>query len=248
MITSTEETLQSVIQYQFKNAELLTQSLTHKSFRLPSEKGVNNERLEFLGDAILGCILSLKLTQAFPEDDEGVLSKKRAALVNLETLQEVAVELQLGELLRLGKGESQTGGAKKPRLLASAVEALLGAIFLDGGYESVSQVVDRIFSPRVSSLDSTNTQPRDFKTQLQEKVQRYGALTPEYKLVSSEGPDHDKTFNVEVLVVGEIFGMGIGKSKKNAEQEAARQALQSEKLELNLEIKKNSDKRIEHEV
>jgi ribonuclease-3 len=182
---------------------------------------------EFLGDAVLGLALSEVLIKSFPQDAEGTLSKKRASLVNEKTLFEIALELNLDQVIRLGKGEAQTGGAKRSRLLASALEAIIGAIFLDSGFDASKDFVKRIFANRVMNVENEGGFVEfDFKTKLQEKIQKLNGSIPEYLVLDSSGPDHDKQFLVQVKFQNQILGEGSGKSKKQAEQEAAKVALE----------------------
>jgi ribonuclease-3 len=227
--------LEASLGYRFTSPELLSLALTHKSFAYEQNGGVNstranNERLEFLGDAVLDLALGDLLMRAFPDDTEGALSKKRASLVNEETLARLALGLKLEELVRLGKGETKTGGLFKPRILASGLEAVFGAIFLDAGFTGALDVVARLFEPLVTELAvSTVDYQLDFKTRLQEMIQEKRRATPTYRIETESGPDHDKTFEVSVWVAGEVLGYGTGKSKKAAEQDAARQALEKMK-------------------
>lgn len=219
--------LQKKIQFQFKNVELLARALTHKSFAHElREKGEDNEKLEFLGDAVLDLVLGEYLMELFPEDGEGGLSKKRASLVNEEVLSKLALGLELPKLLQLGKGETLTGGAQKPRLLASAYEAVLGALFLDGGYEVVRKFAREDFAELIKGLDPAQDFVRDYKTRLQELMQKETKEAPVYELISEEGPPHDKAFTVCIRVKEVNLAMGSGRSKKIAEQEAARKALE----------------------
>jgi ribonuclease-3 len=219
--------LETKIQFQFKNRDLLARALTHKSFAHElREKGEHNEKFEFLGDAVLDLVLGEFLMELFPGDGEGGLSKKRASLVNEEVLSRLATDLELSKFLHLGKGETLTGGAQKPRLLASAYEALIGAIFLDGGYEIVRAFARRDFSKLIENLDPAQDFERDYKTRLQEMMQKDTKEAPVYELISEEGPPHDRTFTVCVRVKEVNLAMGTGRSKKVAEQEAAQKALE----------------------
>ncbi len=230
--SSTLEELEAVIEYQFVLRDHLTLALTHKSFANEmlaghSTVGHDNERLEFLGDAVLDLTLSDILMRRFPNDSEGGLSKKRASLVNEETLFRIAGQLTLERLIRLGKGEVKTGGLAKPRILASSVEAMLGAVFLDGGYQAVSRVVEKLFLSLLDDVSRSDVDFRDdFKTRLQERVQEKHRSTPIYRVERETGPDHDKQFEVSVRLFENIIATGVGRSKKAAEQDAARQALE----------------------
>ncbi|HEY2990062.1 MAG TPA: ribonuclease III [Candidatus Binatia bacterium] len=213
--------LQKELGYSFSDANLLTRSLTHVSYGRGKADG-HNETLEFLGDAVLDLAVSDILMRKFPDKSEGDLSKMRAALVNSTALAEKATELRLGELLRMGKGEERSGGRKKKSILAGVFEALLGAVYWEGGYEPARRIVERYFAPDVG--EKTLGQ-EDYKTRLQEISQMLFHEPPVYKLVAETGPDHEKYFVTEIAVGGRILGRGEGRSKKQAEQEAARRAL-----------------------
>lgn len=218
--------LEEKIKYEFKDKDLLALAVTHKSFSAEHRaKKENNEKLEFLGDAVLDFILSEILYLAFPDDDEGILSKKRASLVNEEVLAILAKKLELDKFLKMGKGEVLTGGDKKPRLLASAFEALSGAIFLDGGYTAVKRYLIENFQPEISNLNLEVHYAKDFKTRLQEIIQKKFKMPPQYQLISESGPAHDKAFAVQVVMGDKILGIGQGKTKKEAEQMAAEKAI-----------------------
>lgn len=215
------------IGYRFRRKEDLIRALTHKSFANEQKNGnEHNEKLEFLGDAVLDLVVGELLFEKFPKDTEGGLSKKRASIVNEEVLSEIAQHLKLNESLQLGKGEIQTGGAQKPRLLASAFEALIGAVFLDGGFEVGRVFVRREFENIVESLKDQSDFEKDYKTRLQEIVQKNDKETPRYELVKEDGPPHDRTFWCCVLVHDQVVGEGSGKSKKIAEQMAAKATLE----------------------
>ncbi len=217
---------QKFLENLFTKPELLTRALTHKSYANENRSGLeHNEKLEFLGDAVLDLVIGEYLFEFFPEDSEGGLSKKRASVVNEEVLSEIAQTLSLEQLLRLGKGEAQTGGAQKPRLLASAFEAVLGALFLDQGFEKTKAFIRERFQGKMSQLSVEVDYEKDYKTRLQEVVQKKLKATPTYTLLSEEGPPHDRYFQVSVNVLNETLGKGMGKSKKSAEQNAAEQAL-----------------------
>jgi ribonuclease-3 len=212
--------------YAFKNSALLERALTHKSFAHElGGKAENNEKLEFLGDAVLDVVLGEYLMELFPEDSEGSLSKKRASLVNEEVLSKIAVNLELPRFLKLGKGELATGGKQKPRLLASAYEALVGAVFLDSGFEAARSLSRKDFVLLIEGLDPAQDFERDYKTRLQEVLQKEHKEAPSYELVSEEGPPHDRHFQVMVKIKNETLAQGAGRSKKMAEQAAAKMAL-----------------------
>lgn len=213
--------------YKFKRREHLKRALTHKSFtnehRLPASE--NNERYEYLGDAVLELSVSHLLMERFPEHPEGELSKLRAAIVNEEQLAELARGLSLGDALYLGKGEDQTGGRAKPSLLSDAFEAVLGAVYLDRGFEKAFRFVARQYK---STLDRAGGVGfvKDYKTKLQEESQCRFRSIPRYRLMSARGPDHRKLFEVHLYIRDERWGVGQGASKKAAEQAAAREALE----------------------
>lgn len=215
--------LEKRLGYRFRRPELLDQALTHRSWAHEREDDVEHyERLEFLGDAVLGLIAAEELFRGHPELPEGELSKRKAFLVSREVLARRGEELGLGELLRLGVGEERSGGREKASLLADAVEAVLGAVYLDGGLDAARQAIAGLFA---DGLARPGAGPSDAKTLLQEAVQARGWPLPEYQLVEQTGPDHAKRFTVEVELRGEPAGRGHGRSKKSAEQEAAAVAL-----------------------
>lgn len=218
--------LEKKLQFEFKNRDLFDRALTHKSYAHEFRtKNEHNEKLEFLGDAVLDLVLGEYLMVLFSADGEGGLSKKRASLVNEEILSQLAMDLELPRFLQLGKGEATTGGAQKPRLLASAYEALIGAMFLDGGFESVREFIRRDFTKLIADLDPSQDFERDYKTRLQEVMQKDTKETPIYELINEEGPPHERLFTVCVRVKEVNLAMGTGRSKKNAEQAAAKKAL-----------------------
>jgi ribonuclease-3 len=223
------EALQAALKYVFSDRGILLQALTHTSYgheHFPKRPLAlrDNERLEFLGDAILDAIVSDILLECYPDSHEGRLSKIRAAVVNEKTLNDVALRLGLDRAIRLGKGEASSGGTEKPSILSSAFEAVVAAIYLDGGFNAVYPVVRYLFQPFFKS-DPEILQISDPKTRLQEKIQAARKVTPTYHLLSTEGPDHAKTFTVEVRVGDEPLATASGTSKKDAEQGAARRAL-----------------------
>jgi ribonuclease III len=223
------EALQAALKYTFSDRGILLQALTHTSYgheHFPKRPLAlrDNERLEFLGDAILDAIVSDILLECYPEYQEGRLSKIRAAVVNERTLTDVAIRLGLSEAVRLGKGEASSGGTAKPSILSSTFEAIVAAIYLDGGFNAVYPVVRYLFQPFFKE-DSEILYTADPKTRLQEKIQATHRVTPTYHLVSAEGPDHAKIFTVEVYVDQEGIATASGTSKKDAEQNAARRAL-----------------------
>lgn len=209
--------------YRFRRSELLARAMTHRSLRVRQPDG-DNERLEFLGDAVLDLVVSERLFRDFPESREGDLSRKRAFLVSTNTLAEMANQVGLGAELRLGKGEEATGGRTKPSILADGLEAVLGAIYLDGGLGAVTGVITALLAGPYGQL-AEGEALADYKTRLQELCQERHRKAPTYHSVHESGPDHDKTFEVEVRLHKAVLGWGTGKSKKEAEQMAAWVAL-----------------------
>lgn len=219
--------LEGRLGHTFANADLLKVALTHRSYHFENRKLSlgHFERFEFLGDSVLGLIMSEALMDKFPEVDEGTLSKWRASLVNESTLSEIALGLELNKHLFLGKSEATQRDNPRPRLLASSLEAVLAAVYKDGGLIKVKELIERLFGSRLEKLDGQNQFATDFKTRLQESTQKRTKTVPEYRLVSSDGPEHAKIFKYQVLVKDEPCGEGEGSSRKNAEQAAARDAL-----------------------
>jgi ribonuclease III len=222
------ETLQQAIAYRFRDRGLLEHAMTHTSRANEDVSGGvrDNESLEFLGDAVLGFLIADLLFNEFPEHDEGQKSKIKAALVSTTTLARLAERLSLGEHLLLGRGEEKTGGRQKQALLADGYEALIAAIYLDGGVEHVRAFVAREFATLVDEARRVGAAGQDYKSALQELVQSRNEPLPEYRLIGTVGPDHRKLFQVEVVVNGEPVAEASGTSKKEAEQEAAKLALE----------------------
>ena len=217
------------LDYTFSDASLLASALVHSS-RIAEEEGmVSNERLEFLGDAVLQLAVTQYLYETYPDLPEGQMAKIRAAVVSEPALAEVAADLGLGEALALGKGEESTGGREKPSILSDAMEAVLGAVFLDGGFAQARRVIlgrwRRLVDERVQAPGA-----RDYKTRLQEVLARQGLDPPRYD-VRGEGPDHARVFTAVVHAAGEAVGSGTGTSKKRAQQDAARRVLESGRWE-----------------
>ena len=204
------------------SSELLELALTHRSFAYESGGIPTNERLEFLGDSVLGLIVTEELYTKFPELDESRLSPLRSGVVNMRALAQIARELDLGQYLRIGKGEEATGGRDKNSILADSLEALVGAIYLDKGFEITQQVILNWFRPTIESANAQGL-GLDGKTALQELCAAKGLSTPDYE-VKESGPDHDKSFTAIAIVSGEKFEIGEGKSKREAEQAAAKLA------------------------
>ncbi len=210
----------------FRRPELARTALTHKSFANEQKGGgvSDNERLEFLGDAVIDLAASHRLMERFPTANEGELSKLRAALVDEEALARAARGIQLGDLLLLGRGEEMTGGRNKSSLLADALEAAVGAVYLDAGIEQALAVVDKVLAGGFDDV-TKNGADRDHKTRLQEIVQGEAGVVPRYRVARERGPDHQKEFVVDLLLNDVVVGQGTGRSKKEAEQAAARNAL-----------------------
>lgn len=212
--------------YQFRDRELLTRALTHKSYshEAKSEAIGHNETFEFLGDSVLGFVVGDLLFRNFPALDEGALSKMKAFLVSATSLAAKAREYEMGEVIRLGVGEEKTGGRKKDSLLANLFEAMIAAVYLDGGIEPARQLIERSFTPNIAEINARDLLFHDYKTALQEMAQGSGLPLPEYSVIDELGPDHDKVFVVEVKV-GRLIARGEGSSKKEAQQQAAKHAL-----------------------
>jgi ribonuclease III len=221
------KSLEAALGHEFSDLRLLDVALTHRSFMNESaEQGLeDNERLEFLGDAVLDLCISDLLMKKYPDYNEGRLSRIRSLLVNEYPLAELGRKFALGEYLRLGKGEESSGGRNKNSILSNAFEAVVAAIYLDSGFERISTVVDRLFEPMLLQ-NAEGLLFRDFKTQLQEVSQELFKTIPKYSMIDEYGPDHDKTFVVQLGIANRIRTSGMGKSKKEAEQEAARRALE----------------------
>jgi ribonuclease-3 len=215
------------IGYSFRDRELLTRALTHKSYshEAKSEAIGHNETFEFLGDSVLGFVVGDLLFRHFPAIDEGALSKMKAFLVSSTALAAKARGYGMGEVIRLGVGEEKTGGRQKDSLLANLFEAMIAAVYLDGGIDAVRQLIERAFAVDIGAMDEQDLLFHDYKTALQELAQGSGLPLPEYNVVDEVGPDHDKTFIVEVKV-GSLATRGEGSSKKEAQQQAAKHAMQ----------------------
>jgi ribonuclease-3 len=217
--------LQQHIGYTFRKADLLERALTQRSYANENRLSGHNERMEFLGDSVLNLVVSELLMNALPGSAEGELSRIRAAVVSEPSLAAVARVIGLGEYLLLGRGEEQTGGRDKDSLLADSLEALVASLYLDGGLEPAGTFITRSFADttrRVSAAGGT----ADYKTEIQELCQEKLKTLPEYHVVSESGPDHQKQFSVELSIKGEVYGRGAGRSKKEAEQRAAKEALE----------------------
>jgi ribonuclease-3 len=220
--------LESILGHQFRDPRWLHQALMHSS-RIPEraaeEPAESNEKLEFLGDAVLELVVSEELVREFPDWSEGQLSKSRARLVNATAISLSAQRLGLGKYLRLGRGEEKTGGRTKPALLADAYEALIAAVYLDGGLEVARGFVRRSLVEGAIAVEAERLGHTDHKSALQELLQSRGMPPGAYHVIAETGPDHQKTFRVEVRICGQVTAMGCGRTKKEAEQSAAVAAL-----------------------
>ena len=216
------EALDRALGISFEDPELRETALTHRSFAFEQGRTVTNERLEFLGDAVLGLVVTDMAYRSYPDLPEGSLAKLRAAIVNMTALADVARGLGLGGLVLLGKGEEQSGGRDKSSILADALEAVFGAVYLDRGLGTAREVIERLFRPRMEAW-VRGEGDRDYKTILQALASQELRSMPEYR-IEDRGPDHEKEFTATVFLGGEPLGTGIGRSKKEAEQQAAREA------------------------
>jgi ribonuclease-3 len=215
------EGLEQLTGYSFARPDLLAQALTHRSHGSP-----HNERLEFLGDGVLNCVIAAELYQRFGALKEGELSRLRASLVRQDTLHQLAQDVGLGARLRLGEGEVKTGGAARPSILADALEALVGAVFLDGGFESARGVIRRLYAPLLAELDPMDP-AKDPKTLLQELLQARRVGLPKYSVVATQGAAHSQQFEVECVIAElSVRTKGNGSSRRIAEQDAARRAFE----------------------
>jgi ribonuclease-3 len=221
------EVLQTRIGYRFQNLQLLIEALTHSSYaREASDHTRDNEQMEFLGDAVLSFVVSARLTETFPEIMEGRLSRARSRLVSTSHLAMVGARLELGEYLRLGRGEEKTGGRAKAALQVNAVEALLAALYRDGGLAVAGEFIQRFILPEDLAGSADDLFSIDYKSALQEYLQAEHAAAAEYRVVDESGPEHRKTFTVEVTGGDNLVARGGGASKKAAEQQAARAVLE----------------------
>lgn len=225
-MNKTIETLEEVLGYKFKNQKLLIEALTHKSYKQPYD----NERLEFLGDAVLDLIVGEYLFMKFSKSDEGKLSKIRASLVNEEGFDKLARDINLGDYIFLSNAEENNGGREKPSLLSNAFEAIIGAIYLEAGLQIANDIAVALIEKNHKDI-SLDSLFRDFKTTLQELTQARFGLTPEYKVIASRGPDHKKEFEIAVVIEDKEYARAAGKSKKIAQQEAAKATLELLKKE-----------------
>ena len=233
MTDTTLDRVQQALGYHFKDVLALRAALTHRSWssehHAPREQverfGADNERLEFLGDSVLGVVVTEALWRRSPTAPEGVLSRFRSAVVNEASLADVATRTGVGLAMRLGRGEERTGGRSRPSLLADALEAVFGAVYLDGGFEAARAVVLLALTERIDRVVAQGVD--DFKSTLQERLQASHKVTPRYRLVATFGPDHDREHEVELEADNIVVARGRGRSKKDAEQSAARAALES---------------------
>jgi len=221
--------LEKSLGYQFKNEKLIAEALTHRSYK----KDFNNERLEFLGDAVMDLIVGEYLFHLFPKAEEGILSKLRAALVNEESFTRLAKRLNLGNFLFLSAAEENNNGRDKPSILSSAFEAVIGAIYLESGFETAKKIALDLLKKEFPVITPEKLL-KDYKTTLQEITQAHFGVVPEYKLISSSGPDHKKEFEIGVYINDKEYAKAKGKSKKTAQQEGARLTIEMLKQELNL--------------
>ncbi len=221
--------LEKKIGYSFENTELLGNALTHSSYVKEHEKcDKSNERLEFLGDAFFDAIIGEELYRSFPDKEEGFLSRTRATLVCEKSLANEAKKLGIGEYILLGNGEDHNGGRQRESILADTMEAIIGAVYMDGGFDNVKRVVLSLFGSYIEDVKHGKYIVTDYKTTLQEKLQGQGISRIRYVLLEESGPDHDKTFLVQLEIDGKPGTKGRGKSKKQAEQNAAEAMLEKE--------------------
>ena len=227
MILSDLGALQAIFGIHFKNESLLRQALVHRSYlnENPALHLVSNERLEFLGDAVLGFVVASELYSRFPDFSEGELTKLRSALVRGETLSRIALSLQLGDYLYLGRGEEDSGGRSRSRNLSCTLEAVIGAVFLDQGLDVAKGFIMKLLGSELDGVVEDKFTD-DYKSRLQQIIQSERKITPIYRTIEEIGPDHAKVFTVEVLAGDTILGQGCGRSKRSAEMDAARHALQ----------------------
>lgn len=218
--------LEKILRIKFHNIGLLNEALTHRSYLNENKKiKRSNERLEFLGDSVLSLVASTEIFTKFPDHPEGKLTNLRSTLVRTETLAKIARDLDLGNFLFLSRGEEKEGGRDNQSLLADTFEAVLGAIYLDQGLEVAKQFLEKYLFPKIEPI-AAGGEKYDYKSQLQEVVQQKNKITPVYKVLKEEGPDHNKTFTVEVLAGNNSLAEGSGRSKQEAEQSAAKTALE----------------------
>ncbi len=233
MSSSELDQLQERLSYRFKRPNLLREAITHKSYFHENRDQVqqDNERLEFLGDAVLDLVMAELLINRFPEATEGELSKAKARLVSEPMLSQIARQIEIGRFVLLGKGEELTQGREKPSILADTLEAVIAALYLDGGLSAAEKFIARCFEQRIRDLaePSGSESPMrpyfDYKTSLQELCQKEFETLPVYELLRESGPDHQKLFEIQLSIAGRVISVGAGRTKKEAEQQAAKQAL-----------------------
>jgi len=223
------ENLQKSLGYQFRDEKLITEALTHRSY----SKEFNNERLEYLGDAVLDLIVGEYLYKLLPNAEEGLLSKLRAAMVNEESFNKLAKRLDLGKYLFLSPAEENNGGREKPSILSSAFEALIGALYLEAGFDKAKEVALKLLKEEYPEV-SPEKLLKDYKTTLQEITQAHFGVVPEYRLLSTSGPDHRKEFEIGVFINDKEYARAKGRSKKAAQQEGAKITIEKLKKELNI--------------
>ncbi|RKY83449.1 ribonuclease III [candidate division KSB1 bacterium] len=220
--------LQQKLGYQFKSLDLLLEALTHRSCLSDPkhDSAITNERLEFLGDSVVGLVVSNYLFATFPEKNEGELTEIKSLIVSRKILAKVARSLEIGKYIRLGMGEEKSGGRERNSIISNAVEALIGAVYVDGGYQQAGRVINKLLLSHVNEFVKSEL-AKNYKSKLLEYSQSQGWGTPEYEICTETGPDHAKVFEAIVRVQGQKIGLGSGRSKKQAEQNAAREALET---------------------
>ncbi len=220
--------VESILEHRFNNRDLLDRALTHRSIlpEMGRDYSRSNEQLEFLGDAVLDLVVAEQLCVRFPEKQEGELSKLRSMIVNGKALQTVGLKLNLGKFIHMSENEARNGGRKRRSILEDSLEALIAALYLDGGFAVAKRFIVKNVIPDLNKIAKTEAD-YNYKSQLLEYVQARGLANPVYTVVSEDGPDHEKRFHVEVIVDGSRLGDGFGKSKKSAQQKAAQAAIQS---------------------
>jgi len=231
-LLSTEhiEQVEAVLGHSFSNLDLLAEALTHSSFNNENRKGKDNERLEFLGDAVIGLVIGQELWRRFPNSSEGQLSRWRSQLVSRKSLADLSLDTGMGQWVFLGKGERRSGGSEKRSILAGVFESVVGALYLDGGLEKAAAFLLKVYKPSLEELSEDDIRYRkelDQKTFLQEITQSRHGTTPLYRVVDMWGLEHEKNFKVEIEIAGVVVATGEGKSKKEAEQRAAQGALEA---------------------
>ncbi|MCA1927911.1 MAG: ribonuclease III [Calditerrivibrio sp.] len=216
--------IEHIINYSFKNKELLEDALTHSSYSFENKQNRNYERLEFLGDAVLQLIISEYLLLKFKDFDEGLLSRYRAHFVSEDFISEIASDINLGPHIKLGKGEISSGGMNRPSILCDIFESIVAAIYIDGGYNEARRFIIGTYMNKIEDFIGNNLL-NDYKSELQKLTQKYYNTLPEYRVMKETGPEHDKVFTVELYINNTFYCLGEGKSKKKAEQDAAKKAL-----------------------